>query len=413
MKVLRITTEINRSSIGRTTEQLGKLIIAEGWESYIAWGRADGQSTSYKIKIGNKASVWFHGVLTRLFDLHGYGSYFATKRLVTRIKIIRPDIIHLHDVHGYYINLKVLFAYLKESGIPVVWSHHDCWAFTGHCAFYSTVNCNKWQTECHDCPLSKDYPGSLFVDNSRKNYRLKRELFTSLDKLYNVGVSEWISKELKKSFLKKYPILTICNGIDTDVFRPRQECEKEVRDKYGLGNGRILIGVATAWGERKGLSDYYKLREKLGDEYVIVLVGVPESIQQSLPKGIIGIQRTDSIDELCKLYSASSIVLNLASAESFGKTTPEGLACGVPSIVYNCTASPDLVDEGTGMVVEKSDIPALVKAVNTIMTWDKKNTIQKCRERACELYSIKKNWPMYIELYKQILNIKTEGNPLF
>lgn len=406
MKVLRITTEINRSSIGRTTEQLGKLVIAEGWESYIAWGRADGESASQKIRVGNKISVWFHGILTRLFDLHGYGSYFATKRLVSQIRKIKPNIIHLHDIHGYYINLKVLFNYLKESGIPVVWSHHDCWAFTGHCAFYSTVNCNKWQTECHDCPLSKDYPGSLFVDNSRKNYRLKKELFTSLDKLYNVGVSEWISKELKKSFLKKYPILTICNGIDTDVFRPRQEYEKEVREKYGLGNGRILIGVATAWGERKGLSDYYKLRERLGDEYVIVLVGAPESIQQSLPKGMIGIQRTDSIDELCKLYSASSIVLNLASAESFGKTTPEGLACGVPSIVYNCTASPDLVDEGTGIVVEKSDIPALVDAVNTIMSWDKNDTIQKCRERACELYSIKKNWPMYIELYKQILNIK-------
>ena len=406
IKVLRITTEINRSSIGRTTEQIGRLVIAEGWDSYIAWGRSDGKSESQKIQIGNKTSVFIHGLLTRLFDLHGYGSYFATKKLVAKIKEIKPDIIHLHDIHGYYINIRVLFKYLKESGIPVVWSHHDCWAFTGHCAFYSTVNCNKWQTECHDCPLSKDYPGSLFVDNSRKNFRLKKDLFTSLDKLYNVGVSEWISKELKKSFLKKYPILTICNGIDTDVFRPRQECEKEVREKYGLGNGRILIGVATAWGERKGLSDYYKLRERLGDEFVIVLVGVPESIQQSLPKGMIGIQRTDSIDELCKIYSSSSIVLNLASAESFGKTTPEGLACGVPSIVYNCTASPDLVDKGTGIVIEKGDILSLVNAVYTIMSWDKTDTIHRCRERACKLYSTKNNWPKYIELYKKVLNMK-------
>lgn len=404
--ILRITTEINRSSIGRTTEQLCRLIITEGWESYIAWGRADGESAAHKIKIGNKTAVFFHGLLTRFLDLHGHGSYFATKRLVSKLKKIKPDIIHLHDIHGYYINLKVLFNYLKESGIPVVWSHHDCWAFTGHCAFYSTINCNKWQTECFDCPLCKEYPGSLFVDHSRKNYRIKKKLFTSLDMLYNVGVSEWISKELKKSFLNKYPIQTICNGIDTEVFKPRQECENEIREKYGLGNGTILIGVATAWGERKGLSDYYRLRERLGNEYKIVLVGVPKPLQNSLPSGIIGIQRTESIDELCKLYSASSIVLNLASAESFGKTTPEGLACGVPSIVYNCTASPDLVDNKTGIIVEKGDISALVDAINAIMSWDKEVTIMRCRARACELYSIKNNWPRYIDLYKQILNMK-------
>lgn len=416
MKILRITTEINRSSIGRTTEQIGKLVLAEGWESYIAWGRSDGKSESKKIHIGSKTSVFIHGLLTRLFDLHGYGSYFATKRFVNQLQKIKPDIIHLHDIHGYYINIKVLFKYLKKSKIPVVWSHHDCWAFTGHCGFYSSVNCDKWKTECHHCPLYKDYPESFFVDNSRKNYRLKKNLFTSLDRLYNVGVSEWISKELKESFFNKYPIITICNGIDTDVFIPRQDCSTEIREKYGLGNGNILLGVATAWSERKGLSDYYRLRKQLSNDYSIVLVGVPQSLQETLPDGIIGIQRTDSIEELCKLYSAASIVLNLASAESFGKTTPEGLSCGVPSIVYNCTASPDLVDEKTGIVVEKGDIEGIIKAINTIMTWDKEITIQKCRERASELYSIKNNWPKYIDLYKQILDKKdlyTDGNPLF
>ena len=404
IKVLRITTEINRSSIGRTTEQLGQLVIDEGWESYIAWGRSDGKSKSHKLQIGNKWTVWMHGVITRLFDLHGYGSYFATKKLVKQIREINPNIIHLHDIHGYYINLKVLFSYLQSCGIPVVWTHHDCWAFTGHCAFYSSINCNKWQTECHQCPLYKEYPGSLFVDNSRRNFRLKKKLFTSLDNLYNVGVSKWISKELKKSFLNKYPIMTICNGIDTDVFRPMQECSEEVRLRYNIGKEKILLGVATAWSERKGLSDYYKLREKLNEEYVIVMVGVAPSLKESLPSGIIGIQRTDSIEELCKLYSAATIVLNLASAESFGKTTPEGLACGVPSIVYNCTASPDLVDMDTGIVVEKGNINALINAVNEISSWDKQKTVQNCRDRAINLYSIKKNWPQYIGLYKKILN---------
>lgn len=209
---------------------------------------------------------------------------------------------------------------------------------------------------------------------------------------------------VERVVLQPIPIQTICNGIDTDVFYPRQEKSNAVREKYRLGNGIILIGVATAWGERKGLSDYWRLRERLGREYTIALVGVPKELQVTLPEGIIGIRRTDSINELCDLYSAATIVMNLASAESFGKTTPEGLACGVPSIVYNCTASPDLVDEKTGIVVEKGDIDALEKAVKTISSWDRDETIRHCRNRACELYSTKNNWPKYIALYKELIS---------
>lgn len=403
IKIFRITTEINRSSIGRTTEQIGQLIINEGWESYIAWGRTDGKSTSHKIRIGSKWSVWLHGLITRLFDLHGHGSYFATRRLVKQISEINPHIIHLHDIHGYYINIKVLFEYLRKSNIPVVITHHDCWYFTGHCAFYSSAGCEKWKTGCYSCPLSKEYPSSLFFDNSKREYAFKKRLFTSFERLYNVGVSEWESRQLRQSFLNKYPITTINNGIDTDIFRPQQERTAAIRKKYNLSEGKILLGVATAWSERKGLSDYYRLRARLSEDYLIVLVGVPQSLKESLPSGIVGILRTDSIEELSLLYSTASIVLNLASAESFGKTTPEGLACGVPSIVYNCTASPDLVDKKTGVVVEKGDINALEKAVYTVMSWNKEETIRKCRERACNLFSIKNNWPKYIELYKGII----------
>lgn len=407
MKVFRITTEINRSSIGRTSEQIGELVINEGWESYIAWGRSDGESTSYKIKIGDRWSVLFHGLISRLFDLHGHGSYFATKELVRKMKKIKPDIVHLHDIHGYYINLKVLFKYLRESNVPVVWTHHDCWAFTGHCAFYSSIGCEKWKTGCNHCPNIRCYPSSLFVDNSKCQFAFKKELFTSINRLFNVGVSEWESRQLKMSFLKNTSIRTICNGIDTDIFRPQQERSKEVRKKYNLGGGAILLGVATAWGERKGLSDYYKLRERLRDDYTIVLVGVSQSQKEALPKGIIGILRTDSIDELSLLYSSASIVMNLANAESFGKTTPEGLACGTPSIVYNCTASPDLVDDKTGIVVEKGNIDALESAVYAIMSWSRDDTIHYCRERAITLYDAKKNWQMYIELYKEIASMYT------
>lgn len=419
MKILRITTEINRSSIGRTTEQIGSLVLSEGWESYIAWGRNDGKSESKKIHIGNKLSVFSHVLMTRLFDLHGFGSYISTKIFIRELARIKPDIIHLHDIHGYYLNVKLLFKFLKEYDIPVVWTHHDCWAFTGHCAFYSSVDCNKWITGCNNCPLYKEYPRSIFIDNSKLNYKLKKSIFLSLNNLYNVGVSEWISEELNKSFLNKYPILTICNGIDTDVFFPNQRNSEDVRIKYGINKEDVvLIGVATSWGERKGLSDYFKLREVLDDNYKIVLIGVTKSLQAKLPSGVVGIPRTDSLDELRDLYSSSDIVLNFANAESFGKTTPEGLACGVPSIVYNCTASPYLVDKDTGVVVDKGDIIAIVNAIREIMSWDKDITIKKCRARACELYSIKNNWPQYISLYKkimekQLLKNNTKGNPLF
>lgn len=416
MRIFRITTEINRNSIGRTTEQLGIMVLEEGWESYIAFGRTDGISKSHKIQIGNKFSVYSHVLLTRLFDMHGYGSYFSTKKLVSELKRIQPDLIHLHDIHGYYINLGVLFKFLKQSGIPLVWTHHDCWAYTGHCGFYSEVGCSKWKVQCHNCPVTKEYPSSLFVDRSRKNFIYKKKLFTSIDRLYNVGVSQWICNELKESFLNKYPIKRIYNGIDTDIFKPCPENSEAIRKKYNLGDGILLTAVATAWIQRKGLSDYFELRKRLDSAYTLVFVGAPKDLSEKLPQGIIGIPRTNNIQELVNIYSASTIVMNLAGAESFGKTTPEGLACGIPSIVYNCTASPELVDSTTGAVLEKGDIDGIISAIEKISSWDRQETSERCRKRACELFSTKNNWPLYIDLYKSILGNKeerTKGHPLF
>lgn len=401
MKVLRITTEINRSSIGRTTEQIGRMVINEGWESYIAWGRTDGTSDSQKIHIGNKLSVLFHVLITRLFDMHGYGSYFATRRFIKTIDSIKPDIIHLHDIHGYYINIKLLFDYLKKNNVPVVWTHHDNWAFTGHCGSIKD-KCEKWETGCYNCPIYNMYPKSWFYDGSTRNYKYKRKYFTSLKQIYNVGVSEWTCNQLKHSFLNKYHIERIYNGIDTDVFKPNLASSDSIRSKYNLGNGILLTAAATAWSNSKGLNDYFALRKLLDDKYTIVLVGTPPHIIEQLPSGIIGIQRTDSMKELASIYSASSIVMNLSYSESFGKTTPEGLACGIPSIVYDTTASPELVDEKTGVVVKKGDINGVAQAVDRIMSWEKKSTAKECRERAVNLFSVNSNWAKYIEIYKRI-----------
>ena len=403
--IFRLVCGLNEGSIGRTAEQLGQLVQSKGWRSFIAYSRVNYGSTSEVYRVDNKFSTLFHALLTRLFDMCGYGSYFATKRLVNVIERERPDLIHMHIIHNYDINLKVLFNYLSTSGIPIVWTQHDCWSYTGHCAYYSNVACEKWKTECHNCPQFNVFPKSWFYDGSKRNYRFKKKVFTSVpqNKMCIVAVSEYVKKDIEQSFLNKYRIKRIYNGIDTDRFLPLKESNSEVRANYGLGDGILLMGFATAWTERKGISDYYKLRKKLDKRYTIVFVGVDEQLKKTLPEGIIGIENTSSIEELVKLYSTADIVMNLASEESFGKTTPEGMACGTPSIVYNSTASPELVDEKTGIICEKGDIDGVVNAINTVLSWDKEETIRNCRNRVLSLFSMQKNWNEYIELYEEMI----------
>ena len=401
--VLRITTEINRGSIGRTTEQLGKLVISNNWKSYIAYGRTGGKSDSEVIKIGNKLDVYSHVFLTRAFDLHGRGSIRATKSFISKINSLKPDIIHLHSIHGYYVNYEILFDFLVKYDRPVVWTQHDCWAYTGHCAHYTEIGCDKWKNVCYHCPQKLSYPKSLFRDHSRRNFIDKKKSFTSVNNMTIVAVSEWMKAQIKESFLNKYPIIKIYNGVDTKIFFPHKNVEY-IRQKYSIGDGQILMGMATTWTERKGLSDYYKLRSMLDNSYVIVLVGLPQSMISALPKGIIGIERTDNVEELAELYSIASIILNLSREESFGKTTVEGLSCGTPGIVYDTTASPELVDDSTGRVVRKGDIELVVKSIFELSALDKEEMLLNCRNRAMNLFDIEKNFNEYIDLYKLLIH---------
>lgn len=405
--IFRFVSGLNEGSIGRTAEQLGQLVQSRGWKSFIAYSRLNLGSTSEVYRVDNRLSTLFHAFITRLFDMCGYGSYFTTKKLVKVIKRVNPDLIHMHIIHNYDINLKVLFNYLASSKIPIVWTQHDCWSYTGHCAFYSGVKCEKWKTECNNCPLYNAFPKSWFYDGSKRNFEYKKRLFTSVpqDQMCIIAVSDYVKKDLEQSFLNKYRIERIYNAIDTDQFVPSQEYGPEVRERYGLGNGKLLMAFATAWSERKGISDYYKLRDLLDDSYTIVFVGVNDELKKKLPKGIIGIPNTSSVAELVKLYSTADIIMNLSSAESFGKTTPEGMSCGTPGIVYNCTASPELVDEKTGIVCEKGDLEGVVKAVHEIMGWNKGETIKNCRNRVLSLFSMKKNWNDYLDLYEEMIKV--------
>ncbi len=400
--LLQINSGANLGSTGRIAEQIGVLAINAGWKSYIAYGRSANKSQSNIVKIGNKLSVYTHGLESLLLDNHGLSSTMATKRLICQIKDIKPDIIHMHNIHGYYLNYSILFEFLSNNHIPVVWTLHDCWSYTGHCSHYSDIDCQEWQTQCSHCPKFHNYPKSLFLDRSKRNYEIKKKCFTSISNLTLVPVSHWLENEVKKSILSDCQVCCILNGVDVEQFRPHEDIDG-LRSAYGLKNKKVLLGVATAWGPRKGWSDYIRLSKSLPDEYKVVMVGVTEDQAKGLPSSILAIQRTESIEKLAELYSLADVVLNLSDEESFGLTTAEGFACGTPSVVYNCTASPELITSETGYVVEKGDIDGLIKAIRKIVSHGKSNYVDSCRERAIELYDKNKNYRKYIDLYNNLL----------
>lgn len=400
--LLQINVSVNSGSTGRIAEQLGEYALSKGWESYIAYGRKCYSSKSKEIKIGNSLDLGYHVFKTRLSDRHGLGSVRATRIFLREIRKLNPDIIHLHNIHGYYINYQVLFEYLAENRSTVVWTLHDCWPITGHCSYFSDINCLKWKVECHYCPKKRKYPASIIIDRSRLNYRLKKHHFTSPGNMTIIAVSKWLGDLVKESYLGEYPLQIINNGIDLNVFYPLSDCGR-IRSKLGIFDKHMLLGVASTWDSRKGLDDYVRLSRFLSDEYVIVLIGLSKKQIKALPPNIIGLERTESIKELAELYSAADIVLNLSRLETFGMTTVEGFACGTPGIVYNCTASPELITNETGLIVESGNIGELVESIKIITTNSKKHYTANCRMRAEKFYSKEHQFDVYMRLYNDLL----------
>ena len=400
-KVLQINTVVNTTSTGRITEEIGLTAMSNGWESYIAYGRNKRPSASNLIKVGNDIDIKLHGLQTRLFDRHGLASKGATIKLIQEIKTINPNIIHLHNIHGYYINMEVLFHYLKNVNVPVVWTFHDCWPVTGHCSHFMFVECDRWRTLCYECPQKTRYPASYFIDRSKKNYILKKELFSSLSNLTLVPVSQWLSGILKESFLQNYPIKVINNGINNEVFRPSSSTG--FRIKYGFKDKFILLGVASIWDERKGLKDFIELSKLLDSDFQIVLVGLAKKQIEQLPENILGIQRTESVDALAEIYAAGDVFINPTYEDNFPTTNLESLACGTPVITYKTGGSPEAIDESTGIVVEQGNINMLVKAINQIKVNGKQCYSDACVNRAHRFYKKEDRYKEYIDLYEELL----------
>lgn len=401
MKLLQINTSINSGSTGRIAEDIGRIWMESGHESFIAAANTNQPSKSKVIKIGSAHDKYLHGLKTRVFDRHGFGSKSATKSFIHEVEIIDPDIIHLHNLHGYYLNIEVLFNYLKSVQKTVVWTFHDCWPFTGHCSYFDRINCYKWQTACNSCPNKTGYPASWLIDNSKLNYQNKKELFTGLKNLSIVTPSNWLTNHVKNSLLKEYPIYTIHNGIDLEVFNPAST--ETIRKKYNLQDKQIILGVASIWTARKGLDDFIEISKSLKPNQQIVLVGISAKQQKNLPTNITGILRTENIHELAAIYSLADVFVNPTYVDNFPTTNIEALACGTPVITYNTGGSPEAIDEHTGIVVEKGNINSLYLAIQQVLNNGEAHYSAVCRERAEKYFDKDDRYKDYLHLYHTIL----------
>lgn len=393
--------EINSCTIGSTGRIMRMVAETARNSGFTVYTSSPVQGNEEKIKsknhiyIGNLIDKRIHLLLAKATGYHGCFSHIATAIFLMKVDKIKPNLIHIHNLHNCYINIPMLFAYIKKRNIPVVWTLHDCWSFTGHCPYYDFVQCDKWQVECHDCPQLARYPYA-YVDNTRRMFNKKREMFTGAN-IVLVPPSKWLGEEIKKSFLNCYPIKVINNGIDLDIFKP---INSDFRKQYNIENKIIILGVAGSWAQRKGLDVFVRLAEELPTKYQIVIVGVGEDEKAKLPQNIIAITRTSNQKELAKIYSSSDFYLNPTREENFPTTNLEALACGIGIITYNTGGSPEIVDKDTGIVVDKDDYNSLITIICSLER--KPFNADKCRKRALQ-YEKEKKYKEYVELFEAIL----------
>lgn len=399
MKILQINSVCGIGSTGRIATDLYKVLKDQGHECKIAYGRGNAPDDIESIKIGSKFDNYTHVFKTRVFDKHGFGSVSATKKFIEEVEEYDPDIIHLHNIHGYYINIEILFNYLKEVNKPVVWTLHDCWAFTGHCAYFDYVRCDKWKIGCNKCNQKQCYPTSNILDNSKFNYEKKKELFTSIKNMTIVTPSKWLVNLVKQSFLGKYPVEVINNGIDLGIFKPT---ESNFREKYNLQDKFIVLGVASVWEERKGLKYFIELSKELSDDYKIVIVGVTEKQKKDLPKNILAITRTNNVKELAEIYTIADIFVNPTLEDNFPTTNLEALACGTPVITFDTGGSSECIKNENGFIINDANTNQLIKYINrNIINKFKADNIIKSSKIFDKNYKYLEYINLYIKLYSK------------
>lgn len=403
MKILQINSVCGIRSTGRIATDIHALLKDAGHESVIAYGQLEAKNCDRTIKIGDKKDLYLHGVKSRLLDRHGFGSEKATEDFLSQVDEYKPDLIHLHNIHGYYLNVEKLFDYIKKHEIPVVWTLHDCWSFTGHCAYFDFVKCDKWKTQCHSCPQKKTYPASMLLDQSARNFRDKKRIFSGVKNMSFVTPSIWLKDLLKDSYMSGYNAHVINNGLDLETFRP---VESDFRKKNGIEGKFMMLMVSSEWTRRKGLEFVLRLNETLMEDEKIVLVGLTEELKAKLPESIIRITKTDNIQELAEIYATADVLLNPTLEDNFPTTNLEALACGTPVITFDTGGSPEAVDVNTGIVIEQGNVEELRGAVEEIKSKGKAFYSHEARTRAVEKFNRLDRYQDYIDLYDRILEKK-------
>lgn len=362
MRILLLNSVCGVTSTGRICADLAKAYEEKGHEVRIAYGRDDkgmsDASARYGVRIGTNLDVKLHGLRTRLLDQHGFGSRRATAQFLKWVDSYAPDVIHMHNLHGYYINIELLFRYIKAKNIPVVWTLHDCWAMTGHCTHFTACGCAKWRTGCDHCPQRHKYPVSDVLDGSRANYRRKKEAFTGVANLVITTPSAWLKSLVEQSYLRAYGVQVVNNGVDTSVFKPT---DSDLRQQHGLTGQKIVLGVANGWGPHKGLCYLERMAKDLPRGWKVVIIGLSAERIKQLPDHILGIQRTNSPQELAAWYTAADVFVNPTLEDNYPTTNLEAQACGTPVVTFNSGGAPETLVPGNGYAVERLQYDALLE----------------------------------------------------
>lgn len=380
--------------------QLARLNEKEGGESLVCIPDSRVSRINYddnQYLIENRITRNIHNLLTFITGLEGVFSVISTHKLIRKLKIFKPDVVHLHNIHGGYINFPILFNYIKKKEINVIWTLHDCWSFTGHCPHFTLVKCEKWKRGCYECPQYRKYPETM-IDRSKIMWKMKKQWFSNVNNMTLVTPSKWLQNLVGSSFLKSYPVRVINNGIDLSIFRYRDP--KRFINKYKIQNKKVILGVAFDWDKRKGLDVFCDLAKRLPSKYQIILVGTNDEIDTKLPCNIISIHRTQNQEELAEIYSAATLFVNPTREENYPTVNMEALACGTPIITFNTGGSPEIISEQTGIVVPVDDLDAIEHAIIKVCEenlFDKKDCIELSKK-----FDMNLKYREYMSLYREV-----------